>query len=148
MAKSLQLKFALLVHLFITWTAFAYASDPKDFVAGIESIPLDAFKYVAGVSFAAGSAATLIKVARPDIVIRNLVLEVIKDLVSSVVAGMLVFFFTSWMGLSMWPQLGLILMAGFGGTRVLDMALAEGFFPWLSKAMGRLATPDAPGEKQ
>jgi hypothetical protein len=142
--KSLQLRLALLVHLFITGSVFAYASEAKDFVAGIESIPLEAFKYVAGVAFASGSAATLIKVARPDIVVRNLPLEVVKDLACSVVAGMLIFAFTSWMGLSMWPQLALILMAGFGGTRVLDMALAEGFFPWLSRAMGRMGEPTPP----
>lgn len=147
MGKSIQLKLCALVHLFIIATAFAYAADAKEFVAGIEAIPLDAFKYVAVVAFAAGTGATLIKVARPDIVVRSLPLEIAKDLFCSVLAGTLVFAFTSWLGLTMWPQLILILMAGFGGTQVLDVALAKGFFPWLSVVLGRLSgspTQDKP----
>lgn len=148
MAKFVQLKIAIVIHLLITWSAVAYAADANSFVLGIEAIPLEAFGYVAGIAFASGSAATLIKVARPDIIVRNLFLEVVKDLVASVVAGMLVFFFTSWMGTSIWPQLGLILLAGFGGTRVLDVAIADGLFPWLSKVMGRtidtIPAPRAP----
>lgn len=150
MAKLVQLKIAILLHLLVTWSAVAYAADTTSFVSGIESIPLQALGYVAGIAFASGSAATLIKVARPDIIVRNLFLEVVKDLVSSVVAGMLVFFFTSWMGTTIWPQLGLILLAGFGGTRVLDVALADGFFPWLSKAMGHTleSMPVRPAAKE
>lgn len=146
MAKFVQLKIAVVLHLLITWSALAHAADASAFVSGIESIPIEALGYVGGIAFASGSAATLIKVARPDVMVRNLFLEVFKDLVSSVVAGMLVFFFTSWLGTSMWPQLGLILLAGFGGTKVLDVALADGLFPWLSRAMGRLpeAAPARP----
>lgn len=138
MGKSIQLKLAALVHLFTTGIVIAYASEAKDFVEGIEAIPIEAFKYVAGVAFAFGSAATLIKVARRDIIIKNLPLEILKDLVCSVAAGMLVFAFTSWIGLSMWPQFGLIMLAGFGGTQVLDVALSKGFFPWLNQVLGRL----------
>lgn len=141
MGKSIQLKLCALVHLFIIASAFAYAADAKDFVAGIEAIPFAAFKYVAVVSFAAGTGATLIKVARPDIIIQRLPIEIAKDLFCSGLAGLLVFFFTSWIGLTIWPQLILILMAGFGGTQVLDVALAKGFFPWLSSVLGRLSGP-------
>lgn len=141
MGKSIQLKLCALVHLLIIATAFAYAADANEFVAGIEAIPLAAFKYVAVLSFAAGTGATLIKVARPDVIVRSLPLEIAKDLFCSVIAGVLVFGFTSWVGLTMWPQLILILMAGFGGTQVLDVALAKGFFPWLSSVLGRLSGP-------
>lgn len=141
MAKLVQLKIAVILHLLITWSAIAHAADASTFVSGIEAIPLEAFGYVAGIAFASGSAATLIKVARPDVVVRSLALEVTKDLVSSVVAGMLMFFVTSWREVPLWPQLGLILVAGYGGTKVLDLALADGLFPWLGKALGRL--PDA-----
>lgn len=144
MGNSIQLKLSALVHLLIIGTVCAYAADAKEFVEGFESIPFAAFKYVAGVAFAAGSAATLIKVARPDVIVKNLPVEILKDLVCSVVAGLLIFCFTSWIGLTMWPQLGLILMAGFGGTQVLDVALAKGFFPWLSNVLGRFSTPQPP----
>jgi hypothetical protein len=144
--KSIQVKLCALVHLLIIGTAFAYAADANDFVAGIESIPLDAFKYVAMVAFAAGTGATLIKVARPDVVVKRLPIEIAKDLFCSGLAGMLVFFFTSWVGLTIWPQLILILLAGFGGTQVLDVALAKGFFPWLSTVLGRLSGPVPPSD--
>lgn len=146
MAKSLQLKLAIVVHLFITGTVFAYAADAKEFVSGLDSIPLEAFQRVAALAFAAGSAATLIKVARPSVAVKNLPLEIVKDLFCSVLAGMLIFAFTNMAGLSMWPQFVLVLLAGFGGTQVLDMALAKGFFPWLSSLLGRLggAVPPTP----
>lgn len=149
MAKSLQLKLAIVVHLFITGTVFAYAADAKEFVSGLDSIPLEAFQRVAALAFAAGSAATLIKVARPSVSIRNLPLEIIKDLFCSVLAGMLIFAFTNWLGVGVWPQFVLVLLAGFGGTQVLDMALAKGFFPWLSGVLGRLGgTPQPPPPSQ
>lgn len=149
MGKSIQLKLAALVHLFITGIVIAYAAESKAVVAGIESIPLESVRWVAGVSFAFGSVATIIKVAKRDIAIKNLPLEIIKDLVSSVAAGVLVFAFTSWIELSMWPQFILIMLAGFGGTQVLDVALAKGFFPWLNAILGRLSgsPPVAPPEK-
>jgi hypothetical protein len=137
--KSIQLKLAALVHLFATCIVVAYAADAKEIASGIESIPLGSIRWVAGVSFCFGSVATIIKVAKRDVAVRNLPLEIAKDLVSSVAAGVLVFAFTSMIGLSMWPQFILIMMAGFGGTQVLDIALAKGFFPWLNGVLGRIS---------
>lgn len=143
MGKSIQLKLAALVHLLILGSAFAYAAEVKTVFDGLESLPIEAFKSAAIISFAAGTGATLIKVARPDIVIRNLALEIVKDLFCSMLSGVLVFGFTSWVGLTIWPQFILVLLAGFGGTQVLDMALAKGLFPWLSTVLGRIAGPPA-----
>lgn len=144
MGKSIQLRLAALVHLFITGTVIAYAAEAKAVIAGIESIPLESVRWVAGVSFAFGSVATIIKVAKRDIAVKNLPLEIAKDLVSSVAAGVLVFAFTSWLEVPMWPQFILIMLAGFGGTQVLEVALAKGFFPWLNGILGRLSGAPVP----
>lgn len=155
MAKSLQLKIAILIHLLLTWCTFAYAAEENSFVAGIESIPLKAIGLVVFISIVGGSASTLTKIARPDVVVRSLVLEIAKDFVCSVAAGLLVFLFTSWWTWNFWGQATMILLAGYGGSKVLDFGLAEGFFPALSRALGRapekitpiVPTPVAPQEE-
>lgn len=144
MAKTLQLKIAILLHLLLTWSAFAYAAEENSFVAGIESIPLKAIGLVLFISVVGGSASTLTKIARPDIVVKSLVLEICKDLVCSVAAGMLLFLFTSWWTWNFWGQATMILMAGYGGAKVLDFSLAEGFFPALARALGRSVAPAVP----
>ena len=141
MAKSLQLKIAILLHLLLTWSAFAYAAEENSFVAGIESIPLKAIGLVLFISVIGGSASTLTKIARPEVVVKSLVLEISKDMVCSVAAGMLLFLFTSWWTWNFWGQATMILLAGYGGGKVLDFSLAEGFFPGLARALGRGTPP-------
>lgn len=144
MAKSLQLKIALILHVLFTWNAFAYAAEENAFVAGIESIPIKAIGLVVFISFVGGSASTLTKIARPDIAVRSLTLEICKDMVCSVAAGLLIFLFTSWWTWNFWGQAAMILLAGYGGSKVLDFSLAEGFFPALARALGRPAPDSTP----
>lgn len=138
MAKSSsQLKQAIWAYLCVQWSAVAYAAE-HPLVAGIESIPLAAMLYVFALSIVGGAAGTLTKLARPEIQVRNLPLEIAKDIVASIAAGMLVFFFTSWWkDVNFWLQAALVTMAGYGGSKVLDLALADGFLPWLQRAFGR-----------
>lgn len=140
MAKSLQLKYAIWTYLLMTWSVVAYAAE-NPLVAGIEAIPLKAVLYVFALSIVGGAAGTLTKLARPDIQVRNLPLEIAKDMVASVAAGLIVFFFTSWWDdVNFWLQAALVTMAGYGGSKVLDLALADGFLPWLQRAFGRAAS--------
>lgn len=144
MAKSLQLKIAILLHLLLTWCTFAYAAEENSFVAGLESIPLKAIGLVLFISVVGGSASTLTKIARPDVVVRSLALEISKDMVCSIAAGMLLFLFTSWWTWNFWGQATMILLAGYGGSKVLDFSLSEGFFPALARALGRTAESTKP----
>lgn len=140
MAKSLQLKYAIQAYLIINWCLFstAYAAE-SPFVIGIEAIPAKAFLYVLALSIVGGAAGTLTKLSRPDIIVRNLPLEITKDIFASVVAGMLVFFFTSWWEtVSFWLQSALITLAGYGGSKVLDMMLIDGAMPWFREFMQRV----------
>lgn len=138
MAKSLQLKYAIWACLILNWGAVAYAAE-NPLVQGLESIPLKAVGYVLAMSVIGGTAGTLTKLARPDIVVRNLPLEITKDMLASVVIGMLVFFFTSWWaGVNYWLQAAMITMAGYSGSKGLDMLLIDGAMPWFRQFVQRV----------
>jgi asparagine N-glycosylation enzyme membrane subunit Stt3 len=137
-AKSLQLKYAIWLSVLMNWGAVAYAAE-NPLVEGLESIPLKAVGYVLALSIIGGTAGTLTKIARPDIVVRNLPLEITKDMIASLVAGLLVFFFTSWWStINFWLQAALVTMAGYGGSKVLDMMLIDGAMPWFKNFMQRV----------
>lgn len=140
MAKSLQLKYAVWVYLLLNWSVVAYAAE-NPLVEGIESIPVKAMLYVFALSTVGGAAGTLTRMASPSRpTVTNLPLEISKDVMSSLLAGILAFFFTSWAKdtISFWPQAALITLAGYGGSKTLDIALTEGLMPWLKSLMERL----------
>ena len=138
MAKSLQLKYAIWLYLLLNWTAVAYAAE-NTLVAGIESIPAKAIVYVLSLSVVGGAAGTLTKLARPEVAVRNLPLEICKDIVASVVAGLLAYFFTSWKtGVDFWLQAAIVTICGYGGSKILDVALVDGAMPWLKSFLARV----------
>jgi hypothetical protein len=138
-AKSLQqLKFAIWVNILLTWSAVAYAAE-NPFVAGVDAIPLKAIVYVLALAFVGGLAGTLTKLAKPDVIVRNLPLEISKDMVSSIVSGILAFLFSSYLdNINFWLQAAFITIAGYGGSKVLDMALADGLTPFLQRVFGKV----------
>lgn len=138
MAKSLQLKYAIWACPILNWGAVAYAAE-NPLVQGIESIPAKALGYVLSLSIVGGTAGTLTKLARPDLVVRNLPLEITKDMVASIVVGMIVFFVTMWWeGVNFWLQAAMITMAGYSGSKGLDMLLVDGAMPWFRQFMQRV----------
>lgn len=146
MAKSLQLKCAIWACLSLTWSAMAYAAEVS-FADGLESIPPKAMACVLVLAIVGGVAGTLAKLARPDVVVRNLSLEIVKDILASVVAGMLAFFFAGWLrSFDFWATAIAITLAGYGGSKVLDVALGEGLMPWLRNFMQRVLNTAPPTE--
>lgn len=142
MAKSYQLNFAGRIILVMWWSSTVAIAAEHPLVTGIESIPLTAMMYVIALSVVGGAAGTLTKLSRPDVIVHNLPLEITKDIVASLVAGILAFFFSSWFDtINFWLQAALVTMAGYGGSKVLDFALADGFFPWLSRVFGKVNPP-------
>lgn len=124
----------------IVWSSVAFAAE-TDLAKGIESIPFQSIKYVLIFSAIGGAAGTLNKIANPNNNVRSVWLEVLKDMVCSLAAGMLVFFFVSSTPLSFWLQAAFITLAGVGGSRVLDQGLDNGLFPWLGRFFGRAPPP-------
>jgi hypothetical protein len=133
-----QLKCAIWVYLSVFWGYAAYGAD-NALVQGIESIPVRAVVYVLVLSIVGGAAGTLNKLTQPDVKISNLPLEIGKDTLSSVVVGMLIFFATSWVAfITFWPQAICITLGGYGGSKVLDRMLNDGFIPWMQRVFGRI----------
>ncbi|MCX7283890.1 MAG: hypothetical protein NTX28_07575 [Novosphingobium sp.] len=137
MAKSLQLKTAIWSYLLVFWSATVWAAD-TDLAKGLEAISFKTILYVFMLSFIGGMAGTLNKICSPDIVVKRVWVEVAKDLFSSLLAGLLVFFLTSWWSTVFWGQAILITLAGAGGSRVVDRMLEGGMFPWLDRVFGKV----------
>lgn len=145
MAKSLQLKLAFWIYLSAFWCAAAYAAE-TDLAKGIESIPFAAIKYVLIFSLIGGAAGTLNKISNPDIIIKRVWLEVLKDMVCALAAGMVIFFLVSWTPISFWLQAAFITLGGVGGSKVLDQGLDNGLFPWIGRLFGKV--PAGPPAKE
>lgn len=146
MAKSMQLRTAFWCYLMVFWSAAAYAAE-NSFAAGMESIPFQSIKYVLFLAAIGGAAGTLNKVSNPDLQVRSIWLEIIKDIFASLVVGLIIFFFTSWTTLNFWIQAGLITIGGFGGTKTLDHALVNGLFPWIGRIFGKVSKDAEEGVK-
>lgn len=139
MAKSVQLNRVLWAYILFCWAGITYASE-LSFAEGLESIPLKAFGYVAVLSILGGMAATLPKVINPSIIISNLWGEILKDVVFSLLAGIIVFFIAIWWEWP-WPQTCLaVLLSGAGNAKFLDMVINKGFLPRVEQALGRNTT--------
>lgn len=143
MAKNVQLNRVLWVYILFCWVGIAYASE-LSFADGIESIPLKAFGYVAVLSILGGMAATLPKIINPAIVITNLPGEIIKDVVLSFFAGLVVFLVAIWWEWAWSKTCLVILLAGAGNAKFIDMVLNKGFFPGVAKAIGKTSEPASP----
>lgn len=125
MRDSLQLKQLLWAWLASFWTASAWAAQTT-FAGDLATIPPAAVAVSALLAFIGGAAFTAQKMADPATVVKSVALEIIKDILVSIVAGLLTFFTCSWLG---WPpmlQAACITLAGYGGSRVLERYLIAG----------------------
>lgn len=145
-AKNVQLKRVLWAYLLFCWASVVYASE-LTFAEGIDSIPLKAIGYVLVLSIVGGMGATLPKIVNPEIVIRNVPLEVVKDVVCSIVAGLIIFFTAIEMGWSWSLTCLLILLGGAGGAKFIDLLLNNGFFPRVAHFFGKVPIPAVPPQR-
>lgn len=121
MPKNRQVTEALIGYLLLLWCASVFAANGSAFAEGMRSITREVVLGVLVLSGAGGLAGTLSKVCNPDKPIKNVALEMAKDMVGSIVLGTLVFCFTAWIEwLAFWAQAGLIIVAGVGGSKALD----------------------------
>lgn len=129
MRDLLQLKKTLWVWLAAIWCSTAWAAQ-ETFAHDITSIPLGAIAVAMALAFIGGLAFTMQKIAKPEVVVRSVALEISKDLINSLVAGLVAFFLGSWIGSTILPpfaQALLITIAGYGGSRFLEQVLTESF---------------------
>lgn len=114
------------VFLFLTWSATAYAATHAEvaFGADLASIPVVAYLITVILSGIGGAASTLQRLSSaPDL--SRWKLEVAKDLVCAIVAGLVTFFFCEAFNWSSASEAGAITIAGYGSSKVLDLFLSR-----------------------
>jgi len=125
MRDSLKLIKMCWVWLMTIWSASAWAATTT-FVSDLSIIPAAAVAVAVVLAFIGGAAATLQKIANPDFVVKSVALEIIKDIFSSVVAGLITYSVCAWIGCPLLLQPACITIAGYGGSRVLERYLSAG----------------------
>ncbi len=125
MRDSYQLTKLCWTWLLTFWSASAWAASTT-FASDLSSIPAAAVAVAVGLSLIGGAAATLTKIANPEFVVKSVPLEISKDIFASVVAGLVTYSLCAWQELPLVLQPGIITIAGYGGSRVLERYLAAG----------------------
>lgn len=131
MPISLQLKKIVWGWLITFWSAAAWAAEAS-FGSDMTSIPPAAIAISVLLAIIGGSAYSAQKLADPNTVIKSVPLELIKDILTSIVVGLLIFFLGSWLNWASVVQAGLITLGGYGGSRVLEPSLGA-FINWLGR---------------
>ncbi|MEX3614281.1 MAG: phage holin family protein [Burkholderia gladioli] len=108
--------------LAVVWPPSAYAASVT-FTDDLAHIPFAAIAMCLFLSFIGGLASTLQKLAAQTPAMRSLWLEISKDLVVSLVAGLVAFFVSEYLDFQAVLEAGVITVAGYGGSRVLDRLL-------------------------
>jgi hypothetical protein len=122
MRDRLQLKKLAWGWLMTFWAASAWAAQAT-FAGDMANIPPAALAVTVLLAIIGGAAFTAQKMADPATVVKSVSLEIIKDILASIVAGLLTFFIGSWLGFTTVLQAACITLAGYGGSRVLERYL-------------------------
>jgi hypothetical protein len=118
----LQLKKFCWFALTACWS-FAALAAQNTLPADLRSIPVEAIAIAVVLAVIGGAAHTAAKLADATTVLKSVRLEVLKDVLSSVVAGLITFFVCSYLGWASVLQAACITLAGYGGSRVLEKYL-------------------------
>ena len=120
----LQLKHIMWGWICALWCVSAIAAQ-ETFDHDITAIPLGALAVAMALAFIGGLAFTTQKIAKPEVIVPSVPLEIFKDIVNSLVAGLAAFFIGSLAGIPPFAQALLITIAGYGGSRFLEQVLTE-----------------------
>lgn len=123
--RDLQLKQLCWAWLVMLWSASAAAAQATA-ASDLSSIPPAAVAIAVVLSLLGGAGATLQKMASPETVIKSLRIEVSKDIVISLLAGLVTYSICAWQEVPLLLQPACIALAGYGGSRILERYLAAG----------------------
>ena len=129
MPASLQLRKILWAKMLMLWSCAAFAAQAT-FANDLAAIPPAAIAISVLLAVIGGAAYTAQKIADPNTVVKSNALEIVKDTLTSVVVGLLIFFMGSYWQLASVLLAGLITLGGYGGSRVLEPAL-ERLIEWI-----------------
>lgn len=157
MAKSIQLKFAIGLSWFfamLSTSMVVYAAENDRLAHGLEAIPFGDVKYCLIIIGIAGLLATLMKMTNVNTPpVRDMTLEICKDAVGSLAAGLLGYLTISWVDqeiyrINILMQAVFIFFSAFGGSRLIEPMYNDGFLgivrTFISRLLGRQAAP--PGD--
>ncbi|MES2262077.1 MAG: phage holin family protein [Pseudomonadota bacterium] len=122
MRHNVQLKQLCWAWLATIWSCSAWAAQAT-FAGDLAAIPPAAFAVSVLLAVIGGAAFTAQKMADPATVVKSVLLEIVKDILASIVAGLLTFFICAWMEFAAVLQAACITIAGYGGSRVLERYL-------------------------
>lgn len=134
MPASLQLKQLVWTLLLLFWSAAAMAAQVT-FAHDLRDIPPAAIGISVLLAIIGGSAYTAQKIADPTTVVRSVALEIVRDLLTSVVVGLCIFCLGSYLNWASVVQAGLITLGGYGGSRTLEPAVSA-FINWIARLTG------------
>lgn len=120
--RNMQLKQLVWAWLITIWSASAWAAQAT-FAGDLAAIPPAAVAVSVLLAIIGGAAFTAQKMADPATVVKSVALEILKDILASIVAGLLTFFICSWLNFAAVLQAACITIAGYGGSRVLERYL-------------------------
>lgn len=119
--------------LCLFWCTAALAAEQTFRQPSLTELPLAAITVSVLLAVIGGAAYTAQKMAAPDgQQIGSIPLEIIKDVLTSVVIGLIAFSVSSYLELPVVVQAGVITLAGYGGSRVLEPALGA-MLKWISR---------------
>lgn len=137
-----QLKKLFWCALGVFWSFAAYAAQ-STFSSDITSIPIDAIVTSMVLAVIGGFAYTLKKISDTTVVLKSVPLEIVKDIFTSMVVGMVAFCGGT---LLHWDSLLtaiVITIGGYGGSRTLEPGLAA-LIEWISRLGAKRATDTDP----
>jgi hypothetical protein len=134
MPASLQLTRLLWTVLLLFWSAAAFAAQVT-FAHDLRDIPPAAIGISVLLAIIGGAAYTAQKIADPATVVKSIAAEIVKDLLTSIVVGLCIFFLGSYFNWQSVVQAGLITLGGYSGSRILEPAVG-GFVAWVSRMSG------------
>lgn len=139
MAKNVQLKYAILIYLSLFWGATAYAAE-MSLEQGLRSLTAFTLISIFVLSAVGGACATLVRMTSPTApIVRNLPLEIARDVFCSILAGFLGFLLSSWYKWEVWyPTAIIITVSGYAGSKILEIYMDEGLIPFVKKWLRRL----------
>lgn len=127
MAKSVQLKDAIWIFVAGAWSAACYATERITLANGLSSIPLEDIGWALCLAAGGGITGTLIKLAKVNHGVKNLWLELAKDVMSSLLLGTLAYLGSIYMEDVVAPAQAIaILFAGLCGSKLLEILMDEG----------------------
>ena len=124
--SSTQIRWLIKFFLIALWTpTIAIAATASSIEQTLSNVSLISWTLIAFLSLASGMTARLLRIDKilkknPDAIIRFTFTNLFADMSSSLMSGILMFFFCESTNTGGFKELGLIVVAAYGGARFIE----------------------------